>query len=196
MLFSLSGDGELGVIRIPQFNIERKILIGKGKLRAVAVNAAETIIALGSGDGSIYVFSLPDLKPLKHFQAHKEGFSVNALQFSPCDKQLISGSRDAYLNVYDVENDFQVINAIPAHNYAIYSISYSPDRKLFATGSRDKTVKIWDAETYEMLYRIDKEKNESHVNSVNKILWHEETGSLFSAGDDRAVMVWKVEVKG
>ena len=44
-----------------------------------------------------------------------------------------------------------------------------------------------------MLYRIDKEKNEGHLNSVNKILWHEETGYLFTAGDDKSIMIWEIK---
>ncbi|MBL0340625.1 MAG: WD40 repeat domain-containing protein [Bacteroidetes bacterium] len=193
LLFSLSGNGELGMLNAIDFSLENKLILGKGKLRSVALNHDETVLAIGAADGSIFTFSLPGMQPLKHFQAHQIGFSVNALCFSPDGNYLLSGSRDAHLNIFEVKNDFHLFKSVPAHNYAIYSIAYSPDKKYFATGSRDKTIKIWDANSFDVLVRIDKTNNDGHVNSVNKILWHKNSGHLISASDDRSVMVWNIE---
>ncbi len=192
LLFSLTGEGQLGILDLNSLELKGLITIGKGKLRACAVNADETLVAIGAGDGGINVFSLPDMRPVKHWQAHQEGFSVNALAFSPDGKKLLSGSRDAHMNVFDVEDDFALLQSIAAHNYAIYSIVFNRDNSLLATGSRDKTIKIWNPDTFEFLQRIDLEKNEGHKNSVNKIIWHPETGYLISAGDDRTIMVWEI----
>ncbi len=193
LLFSLSGDGELGVIEIPEYKLSRKLNIPGGKLRAVAINNNEDVMALGAGDGSLYVFSLPGMEPLHHFQAHQESFSVNALEFSPDGTLLLSGSRDAHMNVYDVKANFIKLDSIPAHNFAIYGIAYSPDGKLLATCSRDKHVKIWNPASMEVLVRIDNENYNGHVNSVNTLRWNHETGYLVTTGDDRSVMVWEIE---
>jgi WD repeat-containing protein 61 len=193
LLFSLSGDGKLGILDATSLALNGILTIGEGKLRTAAVNDEETLLAIGSADGAVSVFSLPDLKPVKHFQAHKEGFSVNAVTFSPDGRLLLSGSRDAHMNVFAVADDFKLQQSIPAHNYAIYSIAYSPDKSLLATGSRDKTIKIWNPETFEVLHRIDNQKSEGHKNSVNKIIWHN-SGHLISASDDRTIMIWSIEM--
>ncbi len=192
LIFTLSGDGELGVLDRNDFSLIKKLQLGTGKLRAVAVNKLESIVAIGAADGSIYTFSLPEVAPLKHWQAHQPGFSVNALCFSPDENYLLSGSRDAHMNVYDVKNNFELVKSIPAHNYAIYAIAYHPSLNIFATASRDKTIKLWDSSTFEVLLRIDKEKNDGHVNSVNKLIWHQASGHLITGSDDRSVMIWKV----
>lgn len=192
MVFSLSGDGMLGVMNASGLTLEKKLSLGTGKLRSVAVNADATLMAVGAGDGSVYVFSLPELTPVRHWQAHQEGFSVNAVEFSPDGKWLMTGSRDAHLNVYDVADGFKELQSIPAHNYAIYSIEYHPEGNIFATASRDKTIKIWDAQTMSVLQRLDREKHDGHVNSVNKIIWHPD-GTLISASDDRSVISWRME---
>jgi WD repeat-containing protein 61 len=192
LLFSLTGDGDLGITELPEFKLARKMSISGGKLRAITLTPEEDLMAVGAGDGSIYVFSLPGLEPVKHFQAHQEGFSVNALSFSPDGSELMSGSRDAHLNRFDVTNDFELVQSIPAHNYAIYGISYSPDRKVVATCSRDKNIKIWNPQNWEVMMRIDHDQFGGHVNSVNTLLWHEATGNLITAGDDRSVMVWEI----
>ena len=193
LLFSLSGDGGLGVMNARTLTPVKMISLGNVKLRTAAVKPDETILAVGASNGKITVYSLPDLEEIKQWQAHEVDFSVYALAFSPDGKQLLSGARDAHLNIYDVPNDFTLIQSIPAHNYAIYAIAFNNDGSLFATCSRDKTIKLWNPETFEVLLRIDNERSEGHVNSVNKIIWHPETGQLISAGDDRAIMVWEVE---
>lgn len=192
VLFSLTGDGKLGVIDNDSLELKALLTVSEGKLRACALNEDETMLVVGGADGTITIFSLPGMIPVKHWQAHEKGFSVNAIAFTPGDKQLLTGSRDAHLNIFDVENDFRLLKSIPAHNYAIYSIVFSPDKKYFATCSRDKTIKIWDANDMDILYRIDLEKNEGHKNSVNKIVWNNKTGQLISAGDDRNIMIWDI----
>lgn len=193
LFFSLSCDGEVGIFNADDLSLIKKLHLIEGKLRCAEINKNETLIAIGAIDGSIFIFSLPEMKPVKKWQAHKENFSVNALSFTADNKFLLSGSRDAHLNIYDVNNDYELIQSLPAHNFAIYAIAYSPDKKYLATASRDKTIKIWDAETFEVLVRIDHENYNGHVNSVNKIIWDQETGYLISASDDRNIMIWEIE---
>ncbi|HQF28656.1 MAG TPA: WD40 repeat domain-containing protein, partial [Bacteroidia bacterium] len=59
--------------------------------------------------------------------------------------------------------------------------------------SRDKTVKIWDPESLEVIIRLEKQEADGHVNSVNKLLWLNNT-DLLSAGDDRSIALWKMTV--
>lgn len=190
MVLSLSGDGELGVLDDAELKLQKVFTLGGGKLRGISVNHKTNLMALGSGDGVIRIFSLPGMEELANWQAHLPGYSANAVTFSPDGRWLLSGSRDAMLKVYDVAKGFELVHDIPAHNYAIYSIEYHADGSVFATASRDKTIKIWDSKTFDVLQRIDKERSMGHVNSVNKIVWHEGSNKLISASDDRAVMVW------
>jgi WD repeat-containing protein 61 len=192
LIFSLAGNGMLGVSFLNDFSLIQNIKLSENKLRSVSLNNNDSQVAIGTGDGVIYIFSLPDMNIIKKWQAHKTGFSVNALKFSPDGKHLLSGSRDAHLNIYDTTN-FELEKSFPAHNYAIYSIVCNPDNSLIATGSRDKTIKIWNADNFEMLIRLDKENFMGHINSVNKLLWHSSSGKLISGGDDRTVMVWDVQ---
>lgn len=192
LILSLAGDGSMGMIDAEGLTLINKLSLGTGKLRSAAHDPVAGILAVGAADGSIYTFTLPGMKPVRHWQAHQPGFSVNAVRFSRDGKYLLSGSRDAHLNVFSVEDDFKPVQSIPAHNYAIYSIEFADDLPLFATGSRDKTIKIWDEKNFEVIQRIDKDKTEGHVNSVNKIIWHP-SGSILSASDDRSVMCWGIE---
>jgi WD40 repeat protein len=189
-ILTLSGDGELGVLNDQDLSLKKIYTLGGGKLRAISIQPEKGLLAIGSGDGRVRIFSLTGMEELVAWQAHAEQFSVNAVCISPDGNWLLTGSRDAHLKVYDINNGFTLVKDIPAHNYAIYAIEYCPDGSCFATASRDKTIKIWDPHSLEVLQRIDKEREGGHVNSVNKLVWHPYSSQLISASDDRSVLVW------
>ncbi|MFT4661209.1 MAG: WD repeat-containing protein 61 [Flavobacteriales bacterium] len=187
-----AGDGTVSVWSINDFSFITALKLCDKKIRSIGFNSVLKEAAIGCGDGSIRIYDFDTYEEKKIIKGHLDDFSVNSVYYHPNGKHLLSGSRDAYLNVWDIKNDYALINHIPAHNYAIYSIVFSPDMKLFATGSRDKTIKIWDAENFEMLLRIDKTQHEGHSHSVNKLFWSDFNNYLVSTGDDRAIMVWQI----
>jgi WD40 repeat protein len=194
LLFSGDATGTVHVSTLNDFTPVQRFSVGTGKVRAIIADDATNRLLVGSGDGSVYVVGLPDFNLQHSFKAHQEGFSVNALCLVPGTDILLSGSRDAHLHVYDIKNNFKLLQSIPAHNYAIYTIAMHPTEKIFATASRDKSVKIWDADSMEVLARIDKENFDGHTASVNKLVWTHD-GHLVTGSDDRSAMVWKVEEK-
>ncbi len=159
------------------------------KVRNIDFNYQTSEIAVASGDGNIRIFDLKTLLEKKVFVGHQ--LSSNVVRFSPDGKLLLTGGRDAHLNIWQVEN-YELIKSIPAHEWAIYDIAYSPDSNLFATASRDKTLKIWDSKTFQLLKVINKEGYDGHQFSVNKLLWSTFYNYLISAGDDRDIIIWEV----
>ncbi len=189
LLFTMGGDGIVCVLNLQTLEVLQRIRLSEKKLRAIIINQNQDKAFIGCGDGSIVELSIPSLEITHRFQAHGIDFSVNALCFSPDEKYLLTGSRDAHLNVFDLEN-FNLKASIPAHNFAIYDIAFDPTGNYFATASRDKSVKIWDYNSFSVLERLEGNDGKGHINSVNKLLWLED-GTLLSAGDDRAVQSWK-----
>jgi len=188
-LIAASADGVLSFWDASHFNCTKVLKLTDKKLRQIALNPDKTMASIACGNNEIVLIDLKSQSIIKRFEAH--GMSVNSVQFSPKGDYLISGSKDAWLKVWEVDNDFRKVYEVAAHNFAIYAIVFSPDGKLFATASRDKTVKIWNASDFSFLLRIDKEKFDGHINSVNKIVWNEKF--LISAGDDRKIMLWDIK---
>jgi WD40 repeat protein len=187
--YTAGGDGNFAVCSIDELNLIKIKKLCDEKLRAITINNVLQQIAVACGDGSIRVFDDDCKEELYKISAHQ--LSCNALCYAPDGSYLLSGGRDAHLNSWNTK-DYSLIKRIAAHNFAIYSIVFIADGQLFATGSRDKTIKIWDAVKKELLLRINKEKYQGHLNSVNKLLWSNSGNYLISAGDDRQIMVWEV----
>lgn len=156
--YSATWDGSISAWSLEDLTLIKNIPLCKEKIRAIDINATETLMAVACGDGTIRIFNLQTLEEIQKLDAHQG--STYSVKFHPNGRYLLSGAKDAMLNIYDIPKSCALIKSIPAHNYAIYSIVFSPDGKYFATGSRDKTLKIWNAETFEIIKRIDKDKLE------------------------------------
>ncbi|HEY6160318.1 MAG TPA: WD40 repeat domain-containing protein [Bacteroidia bacterium] len=190
-IFCAGGDGTFSVCDLATMSMVKIRKLCTEKTRCIEINEARKEIAVGCGDGVIWIFDLHTLEEKKHFEAHK--LSANAVKYDPSGRFLLSGGRDAHLRVWDAENGFENVRSIPAHNFAIYSIVFNPAGDLFATASRDSSIKIWDARTFELLKVINKDKFPSHKSSIDKLLWSDYKNILVSSGDDRMIMLWDVK---
>jgi WD40 repeat protein len=188
LLFVSSGDGRIVVTDLISFEKLKTLQLSNEKVRNIAIHPNGDSAAVATSNGNLHIFSLPLMQETNNWHAHD--LAANCVSWEPGGKYLLSGGRDAHLKVWNAERNFELIQDIPAHNYAIYSITFSPDGQYFATASRDKTVKVWNAENQQLLLRINKEKQDGHVNSVNKVIWTKE--GLVSTGDDRAIILWEI----
>jgi len=187
--YTAGGDGNFAVCSLDTLSLIKIKKLSDKKVRNIDFNYVTSEIAVALGDCTILVFDLYTLEVKTDFIAHQ--LAANVVRYSPDGKFLLTGGRDAHLNIWQTDN-YELIKSIPAHNWAIYDIVFNPDTTLFATASRDKTIKIWDAKTYQLLHRITKENNEAHTHSVNKLLWSTYNNYLVSVGDDKVVMVREI----
>lgn len=184
---AMGGDGSFSVWDSQTYVCEATIKLCDAKLRCADIDITETAIAIACGDNTVRIFNIDTWTETHSLADHS--LSANVVKYHPNGQFLLSGSRDAHLNIYDVKG-YNLVQSIPGHNFAIYSIAFNDDNTLFATGSRDKTAKLWDAETFEVKLRISKDSHNAHVNSVNKVLWVDDY--LITTGDDRAIFLWKI----
>lgn len=192
LIISASADGSIAAIDAQSFELVAKNKLCEQKIRSLCFIESSDVLLVSSGDGFVRLLELPSLKVVNQFYAHD--LSANKVIIHPTKDVILSGGRDAHLNIIEWPS-CKIMEKIPAHNFAIYDIVFHPENSLFATASRDKNIKIWDANTMQFLYRIDKEKNEGHINSVNKLLWSKYENTLVSTGDDRSIMGWQINIE-
>ncbi len=193
-----SGDGILSVLNYQKLNIQKQWNASAQSARAIAINPLAKEMAVGFSDNMIRIYNLDTYELKYEIAGHNN--SVFTLTYSPDYRWLLSGSRDAHLKIWDVNEHYQIHESIVAHMYCINHIAYSPDGEYFATCSVDKSVKIWDSERFKLLKIIDKARHAGHATSVNRLLWSSfaneyQRTSLISASDDRSISVWQVDLK-
>jgi WD40 repeat protein len=191
IVLAAGGDGVLSLWSTHDFQLLKSKKIADSSIRCIVIDETHEKIYAGCSDHCIYVLHYKTFEILHQWKAHQN--SVFALRISPCGKFLLSGSRDAFLSVWEIENNYTLINTQAAHLFTINDIVYHPLGYWFATAGRDKHIKIWDATNFKLLKVIDKEKLDGHVNSVNRLLWHPQQHILISCSDDRSIMLWQVD---
>jgi WD40 repeat protein len=189
ILFAGSAEGTLTMIDPQNLSILGKIRKSHQSIRTITSNGDH--LAVGYSDHFIRIFNLGSMEMIHEFKAHEN--SVFALKYSPDGQYLLSGSRDAHLNIWNKKEDYQLKESIIAHMYAINSIDYSQDGRYFATCSMDKTIKIWEAGKFKLLKVIDRSRHGGHLTSVNKIFWSNYKNRLISCSDDRSISIWDLK---
>lgn len=188
-LWVLYGTGFFSVVKMSEQKEVAFYRLSMQHLRTAKIYQDQ--IFIGASDGNIYLLNKHTFSPIKTWKAHEN--SVFSLFVLSENKILLSGGRDARLNVWDLQNECKNVEKIPAHLSTINDIVVAPLGNFFATASRDKTIKIWDSYAFELLKVIDTARNQSHTYSVNKLLWIKAKNCLISCSDDRLGLMWTIE---
>ena len=133
-VYILGGDGVLSVLSTVEYSLIFKQKISSMKLRSIFFDEELNKTFVGCGEGMFYVFDDDTMEATYSNQLSKQGFSINVIT-NYTDEVILCGGRDAHLR-WIHKKDYTVVNAIPAHNYAIYKISFSPDKKMYGTQQR------------------------------------------------------------
>jgi WD40 repeat protein len=71
--------------------------------------------------------------------------AVNGLAFTPDSRQLLSGSEDGTLRLWEVERG-QCVRVIQGYASTLYDLDWSPDGKELASVGSDTEVCLWEVE--------------------------------------------------
>ena len=79
--------------------------------------------------------------------------SVNAIAITQDGKQVVSGSEDGVLMVWDLETGKKPLT-LKAHSKLVTAIAISPDNKQVISGSEDGTLRVWDLTNGKELFAL------------------------------------------
>jgi WD40 repeat protein len=89
--------------------------------------------------------------------------SVCLVAFSPDGRQVVSGSWDKTVRLWDAVTG-AALQTLKGHTGRVESVAFSPDGRQVVSGLWDKTVRLWDAVTGAALQTL-----EGHTSSVESV---------------------------
>jgi U3 small nucleolar RNA-associated protein 13 len=108
---------------------------------------------------SIPLDEIPEepIKPrsLATLRAHEK--DINALDLSPNDRFLASGSQDKLVKIYEVDfnpgqgGTVRHVGTCKGHKRGVWTVKFSKTDRIVASGAADRTVRIWSLDDFSCL---------------------------------------------
>lgn len=109
---------------------------------------------------------------------------VSSCKFSPDGSQLIAGSRDYTLRLWDSETGDE-LRTFTGHIGRVYSCAFSPDGTEILSGSTDNTLKLWDVKTGKEIRSFS-----GHSDEVSACVFSPNGKVILSASIDKTLKLW------
>ncbi|WP_143727734.1 nSTAND1 domain-containing NTPase [Moorena bouillonii] len=134
---------------------------------------------------SSFLAALDKVRERNRLQGHTD--IVTDIAFSPDGKQILSGSFDNTVRLWDTETG-QTLHTLEGHTDTVNAIAFSPDGKQILSGSRDDTVRLWDTETGTLIHTL-----EGHTNTATDIAFSPDGKQILSGSGDGTLRLWDTE---
>lgn len=113
---------------------------------------------------------------------------ILTLAFNPEGQRLAAAGCDRTIRVWDLKQDYKLIQTIEIHADWVVKLAFTPDGQRLFTASRDKTAKVWDFSTKATIATFA-----GHQTTVNDLLPEQGGRQGISVGDDGQVRFWRLE---
>ncbi|KAG0289849.1 hypothetical protein BGZ98_003690, partial [Dissophora globulifera] len=131
-------DDMISFIDTRTFKIEQTVQF-KVEVNEISWNPTGNLFLLTTGQGSVKVLEYPTMKELHALEAHTA--NCYCLEFDPRGRYLATGSADALVNLWDLD-EYICVRTFGKLDWPIRTISFSFDGEFLASASEDLAIDI------------------------------------------------------
>jgi WD40 repeat protein len=174
---------EIEVRSFPEGNSVATLNGHREPVQTLAASADSRILASGSADNTVRLWSLDTNRPLAMLEGHTG--PVSGVQVSPMADTLYSGSADGSVRVWSIP-DRRYLRTLQPSVAPVGALVLSPDGGTLAAGSRDGSVTLWSVPDGSL-----RTTTRYHTGPVHSIQISRDGDTVISGGDD-GVRKWSI----
>ncbi|EMD36498.1 hypothetical protein CERSUDRAFT_138171 [Gelatoporia subvermispora B] len=122
--------------------------------------------------------------PSERPQGHSS--RVWCVAFTPDATQVVSGSEDKTVSLWNAQTGASVLNPFQGHSGLVKCLAVSPDGSYIASGSADKTIRLWNARTGQQVAG----PLSGHDNWVQSLVFSPDGTRVISGSSDGTIRIW------
>ncbi|CCA75993.1 related to WD40-repeat protein (notchless protein) [Serendipita indica DSM 11827] len=120
---------------------------------------------------------------------HGHEDAVISIAFSPDSSQIVSGSHDSTVRLWDADTGTQLGPPLRGHKGSVSAVAFSPDGLRVISGSSDKMIRLWDTKTGQTL----EDPFEGHGLLVSAVAFSPDGSRIVSSSYDRTIRLWDAD---
>jgi WD40 repeat protein len=146
---------------------------------AIAYNQQRQLIAI-SGRNDVRIYNVNGSFVSSFYSV----FNL-ALAYNKTGKYLAAGGGSGVVYIYDLDTN-TIVNTLQIGGW-VQSIAFSPDDQSIVVGATNGGLTIWDYKN-----GVFRESLVGHIGTVRSVLYSPSGKYVFSAGDDKEIMIWEL----
>jgi WD40 repeat protein/transcriptional regulator with XRE-family HTH domain len=150
---------------------------------SVALSADGARLVAGTSDGEIWLWQLPDRRPLLAVRA--EGGPIWALAMSTEGDSLVSGGADGKVRLWEASSGRPLVT-LEGHIGEVRGVAVTPDGRLVVSGGADGTVRLWESSSGQAVVTL-----QGHTGEVRGVAVTADGRLVVSGGADGTVRLWE-----
>ena len=184
------------VVTWPSLQQPRVLELENDWQRAARFSPDGSLLAMGSGKNSLYIWDWANQNVVQEFQMNTELLHPEAICWSPDGQLLLVQLNDfgtpaeGRLNIYQT-SDWGLVTTVENNNRNfVNQFSFKPDGKQIAIcgvgdGGRG-SIKILDTSNWKLI-----QKKDLHRYSITSVAWNPRRNLIASASGDSSVIIWE-----
>ncbi|CAF1031419.1 unnamed protein product [Rotaria sordida] len=160
-----------------------------------ALSPDRNSIAYGTWSDCLYLIKLNEnqsqsnIIPL-HLEPHSHSFSIFSLQYSADGSEIIGGSNDTCVYIYDLHRQKRTLR-VQAHEDDVNAVRFIDNsNSLIVSGSDDNFVSIWDRRALNESQPKPVGIFAGHTNGITFVHSRMDTRYLISNSKDQSIKLW------
>jgi len=121
-------------------------------ITALAMAPNDKMLASGSLDKKIKIFSFPDLEIVGELIGHRR--AIWSLQFSGTDKVLASAAGDGTIRIWNL-TDFTAIKSFEGHSGSVLQVRFLGNNQQLMSAGSDGLLKLWNIRTTDCIKTLE-----------------------------------------